>query len=385
MSAPELFPKDMEIGIWRVVKHIGHGGYGEIYEVVSRDGEGPYAMKVEMRNAKKRGMSEEIRFLEKLQGSPCFPQFITSGVTPEFKYFVMELLGPSLSAVRRVLPAQRYSTFTITVIAKAMLKCLEELHRRGFVHRDVKPGNFLFRNDREQMICLIDFGLSRRFVNKATGAPLPSRGEVGFIGTCSFASLNAHDGKDLGRRDDLISWLYTIVEAVERRLPWPGSKNREQTVHMKKFISPPQLCRSLPPVFTSIMKKVMKYSFTEEPEYGVFYEMMDRVIDDLGGSAQPFDWEQLPPETFRAISDVEMPRNGVVEHETEENTIEEESIEEEESVKEEEERQEIQPQAQPEERPPEPAKEEVAKPTPQKQRKGRHGGDYEGGCKCNVC
>ena len=378
MSSSDLFPPDMEIDDWKVVKHIGHGGYGEIYEVIGQNGDGPYAMKVEMRNAKKRGMSEEIRFLEKLQGSLCFPKLITCGLTPEFKYFVMELLGPSLSAVRRVLPAQRYSTLTITVIAKAMLQCLEELHRRGFVHRDVKPGNFLFRNDREHMICLIDFGLSRRFVNKATGEPLPSRGEVGFIGTCSFASLNAHDGKDLGRRDDLISWLYTLVEAVERRLPWPGSKNREQTVQMKKFISPAQLCRSLPPAFTTIMKRVMKYSFSQEPEYQMFYQMMDTVIEELGGYEQPFDWEQLPPETCQGLGEIPLPKN----HRPE---VEDADVREEQSEEEEEEEQRKEEEERKEETPPhEDVKEMVQPPQEKDKTEKRVRVDHEPGCRCSV-
>ena len=391
---PDLFPEDMAIDSWRVVRHIGHGGYGEIYQVVGRHSPGPCAMKIEMRNAKKRGMSEEIRFIKNLQGTPCFPRFVESGETPEFKYFVMELLGPSVSALRRAVPGQRFTPLTATVVAKSMLMCLEELHRRGFVHRDIKPGNFLLRGDLAQMICLIDFGLSRRFVNKTTGAPLPSRGNVGFIGTCSFASLNAHDGKDLGRRDDLISWIYTVVETVDKRLPWPGSKDREKTVVMKKTVTPEILCRSLPRQFVTIMRKVMRYAFDEEPEYELFYEMLDEAIRELGGDRFVFDWERMPRDKLQAMTDIELPRHPMPP--STETYTEEESEEEEEKpepVPEPEPEPEPEPVKEPEQVPepvqqPEPVKE--PEPVRQQQtveekrspRRGK-GRDGNGGC-CSV-
>ena len=392
---PDLFPEGMAIDKWSVVRHIGHGGYGEIYQVVGTSGEGPYAMKIEMRDAKKRGMYEEIRFLKNLQGSPCFPAFIESGETPEFRYFVMELLGPSVSAIRRALPGQRLSAITATAVAKSMLKCIEELHRRGFVHRDIKPGNFLLRNDSSQMICMIDFGLSRRYTNKKTGMPLPSRGNVGFIGTCSFASVNAHDGKDLGRRDDLISWIYTIVEAVEKRLPWPGSKDRAQTVMLKKEITPGQLCRSLPVEFTTILKKVMKYSFLAEPEYDLFYRMLDDAMEKLGGSREVFDWERLPKEKVKTLTDLELPHNPLRQqtdtYESEEEEAEEEEVKEDEAGPEPvlEPEPEIQPEPEPEPEPepqpqPEPEPEPVKKQDQNaKGRSNKKSGEGGGGC-CSV-
>lgn len=195
---------------------------------------------------------------------------------------------------------------TTLSIAKAMLKCIQELHNRGFVHRDVKPGNFLFRNDREQIICLIDFGLSRKFVNMETMEVLPSRGDVGFVGTCSFASVNAQEGRDQGRRDDLISWIYTVVEVIDRRLPWPGSKDRDQTLDMKKTIQPMQLCRSLPSQFGDIYRILQKMQFADVPDYNMFYELIDDAVAEHARVAMAYDWESVP-HAMRQLTDLPMP------------------------------------------------------------------------------
>jgi hypothetical protein len=288
-----IFPPGTQINCWTVREHIGHGGYGEIYEVVKPPSDAAFAMKTESRNARKHGLNEEVSFLSFLQGTPYFPRFLESGETAEILYFVMELLGPTVSVVRRALPDQRYTRLTATVLAKEMLECIEELHKRGLVHRDIKPGNFLFRTDQEHLMCVIDFGLSRRFVDPVSGEVLPARESPGFVGTCSFASIHAHDGKDLGRRDDIISWLYTIVEITERGLPWPGSKNREATYQTKKSATAEQLCRSLPAQFMEIYDATMRLEFEDEVDYQRFYRLLNDAICEEGGEQTPFDWERL--------------------------------------------------------------------------------------------
>ena len=301
-----VLPNKTKVDHYIIESHIGHGGYGEIYSVYDENHKGPWAMKVEMKSAKKHGLTEEIHYLKMLRGSPMFPEYICNGETNELRYFIMELLGPSVSFVRRSLPDLRYSQLTATILAKEMLKCIEELHKRGYVHRDIKPGNFLIRPNRQNPIVLIDFGLSRRYADRETMKPLPPRHNPGFIGTCSFASLNAHEGKELGRRDDIFSWIYTVIEMVDKRLPWPGSKDREKTYRLKQTIRPYDLCHSLPRAFTTIYVKTIGYQFEDKPDYQGFYKLLDKAIQDLGGYGKPFDWEKLPPETISRISAISL-------------------------------------------------------------------------------
>jgi hypothetical protein len=140
---------------------------------------------------------------------------------------------------------------------------------------------------------MIDFGLSRPYLDLESREPLSPRTRPGFIGTCSFASVNAHDGLELGRRDDIISWLYTVVEIAEKSLPWPGSKDRDKTYNLKKGITAAELCRSLPHQFITIYEATLALELQDEPNYPEFYRLIDEAIEQLPRA--PFDWEMLDP------------------------------------------------------------------------------------------
>lgn len=56
----------------------------------------------------------------------------------------------------------------------------------------------------------IDFGLARKHMDEE-GVPFPARPDAAFRGSRAYASVHAHQDTDLGRRDDLWSWLYMLV------------------------------------------------------------------------------------------------------------------------------------------------------------------------------
>lgn len=62
----------------------------------------------------------------------------------------------------------------------------------------------------------------------ANGEVRPSREQSGFRGTARYASLNSHQGKDLGRMDDLWSLFYVLIEFVTGTLPWRKLKDKDQ-------------------------------------------------------------------------------------------------------------------------------------------------------------
>jgi serine/threonine protein kinase len=122
-----------------------------------------------------------------------------------------------------------------------MLKCIEDFHDRGFIHCDIKPGNFLIRPSRRFPLCLIDFGLSRSYRDRS-GKHWEAMAGAGFTGTCRYASIHAHREQRQSRRDDLILWFCSIVELARGKLPGPGQKNRERTVEIKRQIATAELC-----------------------------------------------------------------------------------------------------------------------------------------------
>lgn len=139
---------------------------------------------------------------------------------PYYTFVVMTLLGKDLHHLRSEMPGKRFSLATSLRIAKQTIDALEELHNCGYISRDFKPGNLAPGVGRERKnIFMYDFGLARKFVDKA-GNIMPSRGEVGWRGTQRYGSLNAHLRMDLGRRDDVESWMYMLLEFSRGALPW---------------------------------------------------------------------------------------------------------------------------------------------------------------------
>jgi serine/threonine protein kinase len=300
------------IGPFEVRRRVGHGGYGDIYAAVDSASGAPCAVKIEFITAPHQALFAETQVMLRLRGCALFPELLAHGVQENFRYLAMPLFGPSLSAMRRALPARRVAAPCLLYLALEMLACLEALHGRGFVHRDVKPGNFLIRPDRTHPLCLIDFGLSEPFLVPATQRHVWPAYGVGFAGTLKYASLNAHAGKRLSRRDDLASWFYALVELAHGALPWRGDASEEDVERLKRAVSVQALCGALPREFRAIWRVIAKTRFKDAPDYAKIRALIRRAMRRAKADAIPlYDWEALGSDALDAISAVPLEmRNG---------------------------------------------------------------------------
>jgi casein kinase I family protein HRR25 len=72
---------------------------------------------------------------------------------------------------------------------------VEYVHTKGFIHRDIKPDNFLMGTGRRgNQVYTIDFGLAKRFRDPKTMAHIPYREQKNLTGTPRYASINTHLG-----------------------------------------------------------------------------------------------------------------------------------------------------------------------------------------------
>ena len=266
-----------EIGGYLVDKLIGKGGFGCIYSVYDNDSGIQYAMKTEIIECNRSTLAREIALLKTLQGSPMFPRLIKTGENDKVRYLVMELLGNSIAKVKERFPGKKIPFETSIRASMYMLKCIQQLHMRGIIHRDIKPGNFLIRGDNKYPMVLIDFGLACFYVDVESGVHLPARDDRSFAGTAAYASPHSLMGEDISRRDDIYSWFLSMIEMINGKLPW-DSIPKNNLVDFRNKISKKQLCNKLPVQIRTIYDMIAKLEFDETPDYTGLIDVLSSTL-----------------------------------------------------------------------------------------------------------
>ncbi|XP_076057071.1 tau-tubulin kinase asator isoform X7 [Oratosquilla oratoria] len=281
---------------WKVIRKIGGGGFGEIYEgqdLVTRE---QVALKLESAKQPKQVLKMEVAVLKKLQGRDHVCRFIGCGRNERFNYVVMQLQAKNLAELRRAQPRGAFSLSTTLRLGHQILRAIEAIHEVGFLHRDVKPSNFsmgrLPHNCRK--VYMLDFGLARQYTN-ANGEVRTPRAAAGFRGTVRYASINAHKNKEMGRHDDLWSLFYMIVEFVNGQLPWRKIKDKEQVGLMKEKYDHRLLIKHLPSDFKQYLEHIQNLDYYDKPDYAMLSGLFERCMKRRGvKESDPFDWEKTP-------------------------------------------------------------------------------------------
>ncbi|NWV74270.1 TTBK2 kinase, partial [Dasyornis broadbenti] len=292
-------PDILSVGIlvkerWKVLRKIGGGGFGEIYDALDLLTRENVALKVESAQQPKQVLKMEVAVLKKLQGKDHVCRFIGCGRNDRFNYVVMQLQGRNLADLRR---SQSRGTFTISTtlrLGKQILESIESIHSVGFLHRDIKPSNFAM--GRFPSTCrkcyMLDFGLARQFTNSC-GDVRPPRAVAGFRGTVRYASINAHRNREMGRHDDLWSLFYMLVEFVVGQLPWRKIKDKEQVGSIKERYEHRLMLKHLPQEFNVFLDHISNLDYFTKPDYQLLMSVFDNSMKMFGViESDPFDWEK---------------------------------------------------------------------------------------------
>ena len=285
-----------------VNKQLGKGGFGKIYLGRKLKENIPIAIKVE-ENINRSHLYLEYEILKSLQGEEGIPQIYRFKQGHNHNYLVMELLGKSIDRLFSECK-KKFSIKTIFQIGYQMIQRIEYIHSKGYIHRDIKPGNFVIgRGDKKNIIYIIDFGLSKRYIDKNTNKHIPYKEGKGLTGTSRYVSLFTHYGIEQSRRDDIEGIAYNLIYFAKGKLPWQGVKTKNKKEKHKKImegklaLTPEQLCEGLPSELVDLLKYARELEFEEEPDYKSIKLMFKNRITKNGEIMNmEFDWNKVKKE-----------------------------------------------------------------------------------------
>ncbi|GJS96702.1 casein kinase I isoform epsilon [Tanacetum coccineum] len=217
-------------GKFKIGRKIGSGSFGELYLGVNISSGEEVAIKLESVKTRHPQLHYESKIYRLLQGGTGIPNLKWFGVEGEYNIMVIDLLGPSLEDLFNYCN-RKFTLKTVLMLADQLINRVEYMHARGFLHRDLKPDNFLMGLGRKaNQVYAIDFGLAKKYRDLQTHKHIPYRENKNLTGTARYASVNTHLGVEQSRRDDLESLGYVLMYFIRGSLPWQGLKagNKKQ-------------------------------------------------------------------------------------------------------------------------------------------------------------
>lgn len=285
---------------YRLGRKIGSGSFGDIYLGTTINTGEEVAIKLECIRTKHPQLHIESKFYKMMQGGLGIPRIIWCGSEGDYNVMVMELLGPSLEDLFNFC-SRRFSLKTVLLLADQMISRIDFIHSRDFIHRDIKPDNFLMGlGKRGNLVYIIDFGLAKKYRDARLERHIPYRENKNLTGTARYASVNTHLGIEQSRRDDLESLGYVLMYFNLGTLPWQGLKaaNKRQKyerISEKKLSTPIlALCKGFPSEFANYLNYCRQMHFEQDPDYCYLRKLFRNLFHRLGFTYDyVFDWNLL--------------------------------------------------------------------------------------------
>ncbi len=241
------------VGRYQIRSGLGEGAMAKVFRAYDPDIDRELAIKV--LKAQLRGDSEyHVRFLREAKGAGVLshPNIVTVfdvGDEGGHPYIAMELIeGGTLEQVldpKKLLPAK-----TVVEIGIQLVRALDYAHKKGIVHRDVKPANIMMIRD-TTTIKVADFGICRIDQSEATQAT--QAGSV--LGTPNYMSPEQVLGEKVDSRSDLFSAGVVLYQLLTGHLPFDGETLISVAYKITKT-EPPSLDKLRPDLPLSLRRVV---------------------------------------------------------------------------------------------------------------------------------
>jgi beta-lactam-binding protein with PASTA domain/tRNA A-37 threonylcarbamoyl transferase component Bud32 len=244
---------------YEMVNHIARGGMAQVYLAKDLLLDRPVALKVLFPELSVDGhFVERFRREAKAAANLSHPNIVSIydwGQGDSTYYIVMEYVdGPTLSSLLKqgALAPERAAAIAASVAA-----ALDFAHRRGVIHRDVKPGNVLI-DDRAQ-VKVADFGIARAI---GTSEDLTQTGSV--MGTATYFSPEQAQGHSVDPRSDVYSLGVVLYEMVTGKPPFTG--DNPVSIAYKHVKEAPARPTAVNPAVPSALEAIILKAMAKEPE-----------------------------------------------------------------------------------------------------------------------
>jgi serine/threonine protein kinase len=263
------------------IEEIAKGSFGTIFKGQNKLTKEYVAIKVSLY---KDNAYNNIKFEAKIYqyinrfSNKGFPKLKWYGTSNNNKYnfLVTELLGESLTKSIGKISFQNALNIGIQMIER-----IQMLHSLGLVHRDIKPDNFLFGLNNKDILYLIDFGLTKKYIDDNTNLHIKedkkyNTDRISLIGTPKYISINIHENySEPSRRDDIESCLYIILELILGKLIW-DKDDIKQILQIKKQL---EYNNILPTFLKDLLVYTRNLKFEEEPNYKMIIEILRNELN----------------------------------------------------------------------------------------------------------
>ena len=253
-------------GRYRVIRQLGEGGMGVVYQAIDERLDKAVALKV-LKEDFSRRQDVVARFTQEAKSAARIKHENVLDVTDYGKteagsyYIAMELLvGTDLADVLR--QPQPMTVERATDIAVQICRALSAAHGLGVVHRDMKPENvFLLKStDGRELVKIVDFGIAQ--MKDPAGENTRKLTRTGMIfGTPEYMSPEQASGKQIDHRVDVYATGVILYEMFAGRVPFVGDTFMGVlTQHM--FEAPPPIAELNPatgvtPEFAAVIYKAL--------------------------------------------------------------------------------------------------------------------------------